>query len=225
MDIDYLLTATRSARKSLDLTAPIDRDEIRDCLRIALQAANGSNQQPWRWLVVYDHGLRAKLADLYRDAYLSRTGQRMVSDTLPSDTPLGRLMSSTEWLVEHLADVPALVIPCYEPYLASTGDDDVVPAGDAVRIDLPARLELSACAPHARLRHLPHDPAPSPRAGSAGSARDTRHRTSRAACFRWLDCAPARSFRPRRADPSMRSSRSTVGTDHRCDATRQHHDA
>ena len=33
-------------------------------------------------------------------------------------------MSSTEWLVEHLADVPALVIPCYEPYIPSTGDDE-----------------------------------------------------------------------------------------------------
>jgi len=124
MDIDYLLTATRSVRKSLDLAAPVDRDEIRDCLRIALQAANGSNQQPWRWLVVCDRGLRVKLADLYRDAYLSRTGQRMVSDTLPSGTPIGRLMSSTEWLVEHMADVPVLVIPCYEPYIASTGDDE-----------------------------------------------------------------------------------------------------
>jgi len=124
MDIDDLLTTTRSVRKSLDLTAPVDRDEIRDCLRIALQAANGSNQQPWRWLVVCDPGLRVKLADLYRDAYLSRTGQRMVSDSLPSDTPLGRLMSSTEWLVEHLANVPALVIPCYEPYLPSRGDDE-----------------------------------------------------------------------------------------------------
>ena len=62
MDIDYLLTATRSARKSLDLAAPVDRDEIRDCLRIALQAANGSNQQPWRWLVVCDADLRTEIA-------------------------------------------------------------------------------------------------------------------------------------------------------------------
>jgi nitroreductase len=124
MDIDYLLTATRSARKSLDLAAPIDREEIRDCLRIALQAANGSNQQPWRWLVVFDPDLRAEIARLYREAYLSRTGQKMVSDRLPTETPLGRLMSSTEWLVEHLMDVPALVVPCYEPYIESTGDDE-----------------------------------------------------------------------------------------------------
>ena len=43
MDIEYLLTATRSARKTLDLDAPVDLGEIRECLRIGLQAANGSN--------------------------------------------------------------------------------------------------------------------------------------------------------------------------------------
>jgi nitroreductase len=26
-------------------------------------------------------------------------------------------MTSTEWLVEHLAEVPVHVIPCYEPYM------------------------------------------------------------------------------------------------------------
>ena len=30
-------------------------------------------------------------------------------------------MSSTEWLVEHLAEVPVLVIPCYEPTYAALG--------------------------------------------------------------------------------------------------------
>jgi hypothetical protein len=43
MDIEYLLTATRSARKSLDLDAPVDIEDIRECLRTGLQAANGSN--------------------------------------------------------------------------------------------------------------------------------------------------------------------------------------
>ena len=56
MDIEYLLTATRSARKTLDLDAPVDLGDIRECLRIGLQAANGSNQQAWRWLVVADPG-------------------------------------------------------------------------------------------------------------------------------------------------------------------------
>ena len=60
MDIEYLLTATRSARKTLDLDAPVDIADIRECLRIGLQAANGSNQQSWRWLVVADPALRER---------------------------------------------------------------------------------------------------------------------------------------------------------------------
>jgi nitroreductase len=124
MDIDELLTATRSARKSLALDAPVDHDEIRECLRIACQAANGSNQQPWRWVVVTDGALRARIADLYREAYLSRTGGRLLADRMSSEDARGRLMSSTEWLVEHLAEVPVHVIPCYEPYLPAQGDDE-----------------------------------------------------------------------------------------------------
>jgi nitroreductase len=124
MDIEYLLTATRSARKSLDLDAPVDIADIRECLRIGLQAANGSNQQSWRWLVVIDPALRKQIAELYREAYLLRVGGQMLADLLPAGTPEGRLMSSTEWLVENMAKVPALVIPCYEPYLPRIDGDE-----------------------------------------------------------------------------------------------------
>ncbi|MGH3558502.1 MAG: nitroreductase family protein, partial [Mycobacterium sp.] len=83
MDIEHLLTATRSARKSLDLDARIDIGDIRECLRLGLQAANGSNQQSWRWLVIADPALREKLAGLYRDAYLLRVGGQMLADLMP----------------------------------------------------------------------------------------------------------------------------------------------
>ena len=124
MDIEYVLTATRSARKSLDLDAPVDIEDIRECLRIGLQAANGSNQQSWRWLVVADPVLRGKIAELYREAYLLRVGGQMLADLLPGGTPEGRLMSSTEWLVENMARVPLLVIPCYQPYLPRIDSDE-----------------------------------------------------------------------------------------------------
>jgi nitroreductase len=124
MDIAHLLTATRSARKSLDLDAPVDLDDIRACLRIGLQAANGSNQQSWRWLVVCDPVLREKIAELYREAYLLRVGGQMLSDLIPAGTPESRLMSSTEWLVTNMAKVPLLVIPCYEPYLPRIDGDE-----------------------------------------------------------------------------------------------------
>lgn len=123
MDIEQLLTATRSARKSLDLDAAVDLAEIRDCLRIGLHAANGSNQQSWRWLAVTDPQLRAQVAGCYREAYLSMVGGKLVAAAIPGDTDLGRQLSSVEWLVEHLARVPVLVIPCYEPYLPRTRGD------------------------------------------------------------------------------------------------------
>ena len=124
MDVEHLLTATRSARKSLDLQAPVDRAEIRDCLRIALQAPNGTNQQSWRWLVIMDNDRRAEIARRYRDAYLLRTGGHMVGDLFAADTEPGKLLSSTEWLVDHMAEVPVLVIPCFEAYLPRIVGDD-----------------------------------------------------------------------------------------------------
>ena len=35
----------------------------------------------------------------------------------------GQLMSSTEWLVERLGEVPLHVIPCYQPYLPRFPND------------------------------------------------------------------------------------------------------
>ena len=122
MDIDYLLTSTRSVRKSLDLDAPVDADQIRECLRIACQAANGTNMQTWRWIVVSDPDLRAEIARLYRDSYRAMTGRETTSERADRETPFGRIMSSTEWLVDHLGEVPLHVIPCYEPYVAQRDD-------------------------------------------------------------------------------------------------------
>lgn len=124
MDTETLLTTTRSARKALDLGEPVDVGQIRECLGIALQAANGSNQQAWQWLVITDQALRAAIADLYRMSYLDKVGGQFIADLVPAGTPGAALMSSTEWLVENLAQVPVLVIPCYEPtYPRAHGDE------------------------------------------------------------------------------------------------------
>jgi nitroreductase len=124
MDIEHLLTATRSARKTLDLDAPIDFDVIRECLAVGLQAANGSNQQAWRWVVVTDADLRAQIGACYRDTYLSKVGGKYIADQMPGGVPETRLMSSTEWLAAHMTEVPAMVIPCYEPSYPRTDADE-----------------------------------------------------------------------------------------------------
>ena len=112
MDVEQLLTTTRSARRSLDVDAPVDLEEIRNCLQIGLHAPNGSNQQSWHWAVITDAELRETIAELYREAYLSKVGGQLIADVMPAGTPEARLMASTEWLVQNLAKVPVLVIPC-----------------------------------------------------------------------------------------------------------------
>ncbi len=124
MNAQELLTSTRSARKSLDTRAPVDLGDIRECLRMGLHAANGSNQQSWRWLLVTERQRRVAIARHYRDAYLSMTGGSFVANDLPEDSEFGRLISSTEWLVEHLEEVPLFVIPCYEPSITRMDGHD-----------------------------------------------------------------------------------------------------
>ncbi len=52
------------------------------------------------------------------------TGGKLASGAVPDNTEFGRMISSTEWLVEHLAEVPLLVIPCYEPWLPRVEGND-----------------------------------------------------------------------------------------------------
>jgi hypothetical protein len=60
-----LWTATRSARRSLDLNAVVEASDGGACLRIACQAANGSNPQSWCWLAVSHPDRRRQMGGLY----------------------------------------------------------------------------------------------------------------------------------------------------------------
>ena len=43
--IDRLLTTTKAVRRRLDLTRPVPRDVIADCIRLGCYAPNASNAQ------------------------------------------------------------------------------------------------------------------------------------------------------------------------------------
>lgn len=107
--IDHVLTTTRSVRKRLDLTRPVEPEVLEECLRIAIQAPTGGNSQGWRWLVVTDAAKRDTIADLYRDIarpYLAAMGDGEVA---PGQQ---RVIDSAVYLAERLQDVPVFVIPC-----------------------------------------------------------------------------------------------------------------
>src|SRR5258708_36752944 len=63
---DELLSTTRSVRKRLDFTRPVEPEVVRACLALALQAPKFGNGQRWRGLVVTDPTKRQALAACYR---------------------------------------------------------------------------------------------------------------------------------------------------------------
>jgi nitroreductase len=109
---DKLLTTTRSVRKRLDLHAPVDLDEVQECIRIACQAPTGGNVQDWRWIVVTDDATRAALAQLYNrnaDPYF-RANKKSIAERGVTD--MDAILDSAEYLAAHLHEVPVHIIPC-----------------------------------------------------------------------------------------------------------------
>jgi nitroreductase len=113
LTFDEILTTTRAVRKRLDVTRPVPRAILEECLEIALQAPNGSNRNDWRWIIVDDPALVARLADEYKAAMgLLHSGQAPSTRYLSGDTPReDKLLESAFALVEKLDRMPAILIP------------------------------------------------------------------------------------------------------------------
>ncbi len=117
---DEVLATTRSVRRRLDLSRPVERAVIEECLSVAQQAPTPSNMQNWQFLVVTDPGTRAALADLYRRGFEIYKTLPVAATNLPFDDPTRkaiqvRVMDSIASLAEHIHEVPVLVIACISP--------------------------------------------------------------------------------------------------------------
>jgi nitroreductase len=109
---DELLSTTRAVRKRLDLTKPVPREVILDCIRLAQQSPTGSNRQTWRWVVVYDPAKRKALAQLCQSSVSGFFGAARDRAEADGDLQTARVYSSAEYLINHLHEVPVLVVPC-----------------------------------------------------------------------------------------------------------------
>ena len=114
--VDHVLTTTRSVRKRLDLTRPVDPKVIEEAIEVALQAPTGSNVQGWHFVVVTDPEKKKAIADLYRkgaDMYANRSRPQYGADD-PRTKQRARIAESGAHLYKHLHEVPVLVIACVE---------------------------------------------------------------------------------------------------------------
>jgi len=123
---DQVLTTTRSVRKRLDLTRPVSRTLIAECLEIAFQAPNRSNQNTWEWVVIDDRETARKAAAIY-DAALNdfinspegQAYQRAGAAKVAADKTgklledMTKMSTSVDYLRQHMGEMPALVVPMF----------------------------------------------------------------------------------------------------------------
>jgi nitroreductase len=109
LSVDDVLTTTRTVRKRLDLSKPVPRALIEECLELALQAPNGSNLNVWRWIVVDDRATIATIAGIYKSGLEEYARVKYRGNLgIPGEE---KLMDSAMTLLRVLDRVPAMLIP------------------------------------------------------------------------------------------------------------------
>ncbi|HWF21748.1 MAG TPA: nitroreductase family protein [Acidimicrobiales bacterium] len=119
-EIDHLLSTTRAVRRRLDLNRLVSREVVTECIRLACYAPNASNAQDWRWVVVDDPDQRALIGAHYRALVEPPVSQMLATKVSLGDEAGARISRSILYLAEHMAEVPVLVIPCYDVVAAES---------------------------------------------------------------------------------------------------------
>ncbi|HEX5265283.1 MAG TPA: nitroreductase family protein [Acidimicrobiales bacterium] len=112
---DELLSTTRTVRRRLDLTRPVEREVLEECLALAVQAPTASNRQEWQWVFVTDAATRRALAELYvrpDPSYRSLPTREYAPEDVRARSRAA-VAASADFLRQHLAEVPVLLVPCH----------------------------------------------------------------------------------------------------------------
>ncbi len=112
MDFFDAVTTQRAMRR---LKAdPIPDAALRRVMDAAACAPSGGNRQGWSFLVVRDPAKRARLGELYREAWgeLVKVPYYASAAKAPPDSPAGKMLASARHLGEHLGEAPVLILAC-----------------------------------------------------------------------------------------------------------------
>ena len=125
MDIFDVMFNCRAMRR-LD-TKPVPAELLIKLVASANQAPSGSNMQIARWIVVTDEDVKKKLADLNRQGAESYIGPQRVQADAMSHHPKAkrlRMLDAGVWQMEHMHEMPAIVIACAE--FESTANETLI---------------------------------------------------------------------------------------------------
>ncbi|TDC04031.1 nitroreductase family protein [Nonomuraea longispora] len=134
-EVDRLLTTTRSVRRRLDVERPVPAEVVREALELAVQAPTAQNLQHWRWIVITEEKVRLGVAEQFRQArWLDRyRGTRSRRGRREAESR--RLQDSADSVVELIAKVPVLVVPCMVGRPPDIGRIDAEWTGRGYRFD------------------------------------------------------------------------------------------
>jgi nitroreductase len=111
VDLYEALYTTRSMRRLKPDPIPYEaQGRILDAAIHAPTIGEG-----WRFILVDDRAVMARLAPFYRQGFERLLGQQVGSamdELRQSDSPVGRTLRSAIYLVEHFHEVPLLLIGC-----------------------------------------------------------------------------------------------------------------
>jgi len=112
MDFFDVVTTQRAMRRLEP--RPIPDALLRQIMDAAICAPSGGNRQGWSFLIIRDGAKRARLGELYREAWgeLMKVPYYAGAAKEPPDSPAGRMLASARHLSEHLGEAPVLVLAC-----------------------------------------------------------------------------------------------------------------
>jgi nitroreductase len=112
MDFFDVATTQRATRRLKPDAIP--ETALRQIMGAAICAPSGGNRQGWSFLVVRDPAKRARLGELYREAWteLMKVPYYRDAAAAPPDSPAGKMLASARHLSEHLGEAPVLIVAC-----------------------------------------------------------------------------------------------------------------
>ena len=112
MDFFDAVTTQRAIRRLKP--EPIPDAMLRQIMDAAICAPSGGNRQGWSFLVIRDAAKRARLGELYREAWgeLMKTPYYRGASAAPPDSREGKMLASARHLSEHLGEAPVLILAC-----------------------------------------------------------------------------------------------------------------
>ena len=114
-DIFDVIHTTRAMRRLKP--DPVPDELIRKILQAGICAANGSNRQTWRFLVVTDRSIKERVQHFYKRAFDEVVGPRYLNSASPPGSTAEkyrRQHAAVEYLTDHFHEAPVWIVACLD---------------------------------------------------------------------------------------------------------------